>query len=189
MTASQPDYLPAVLEQIRDADDATARALLERAARDHPHDPRPLLLIAGGLANSGAVDAAEAAYILALQRAPDFAIARFQLGLLQLTGGRPGAAFATWGPLDALEHTDPFRLFKRAFEALVADRLDEARRLFAEGIARNTANDPLNRDMHIVLDRITKLGASPSGATSEPPATAGQGGAKHFLISAYSEKS
>lgn len=190
MTASPPDYLPPLLDRLRAVDDATARALLEQAARDHPRDPRPLVLMAGGLASSGEMDGAEGAYTLALQRAPDFGIARFQLGLLQLTGGRPAAAFATWGPLEALEEGHPLRLFKRAFEALTGDRFDEARSLFAQGISHNTTNEPLNRDMQRVIDRIAELRSSPPGAPPAAPSSSTEGGgAGHFLVSTYTGKS
>lgn len=190
MTTPPPDYFPALLQQLQQADDATARALLEQAASEHPRDPRPLLLMAGGLASSGNYDAAEGAYTLALQRAPDFALARFQLGLLQLTGARPGAAFATWAPLERLPDADPLRLFKRAFEALAADRVDEARDLFAKGIDENKANEPLNRDMRMVIERIEKLRSPPGDApgTPGPTATSEPGGASHFLVSTYSGK-
>ena len=86
-------------------------------------------------------DLAEASYIWALQRAPQSALARFQLGLLQLRSARPAAAFATWAPLETLGDGHPLLLFKRGFEALALDRFPEARRWLLAGIGANASDE------------------------------------------------
>lgn len=111
-------------------------------------------------------DLAEASYIWALQRAPQSALARFQLGLLQLRSARPAAAFATWAPLETLGDGHPLLLFKRGFEALALDRFPEARRWLLAGIGANASDESLNREVRMVLDRMTDLGAL---AGREPP--------------------
>jgi hypothetical protein len=186
MTAPQ-DYFPALLARISGPEAASARALLAQAAAEHPRDARPLLLLAAEHVHAKEIDLAEATYIAALQRAPDFAIARFQLGLLQLTSARPAAASATWAPLDALPPTEPLRLFKTGLELLAQDRFDEARRLLLEGIAQNRTNPALNRDMQLVITRIDQRDAA--GASPAAPAAAGAQDAAptsdHFLVSSY----
>jgi tetratricopeptide (TPR) repeat protein len=189
MTAPQKDYLPELLQAMQNLTRQDAINLLDQAARQYPADPRPVLLIAAELMHANQVDQAEGAYLVALQRAPDFAIARFQLGLLQLTSGRPAAAMATWSPLDQLDEKDPLRLFKRGLEAMAQDQFSEARRLLLEGMAQNTVNQPLNVDMQKVLDRIAGLGltdaAQPEGseAAGQSPEKPAEG--NHFLISSY----
>ena len=113
-----------------------------------------VLLLAAEAADRGDTDRAEALYATAVLAAPQFAIARFQLGLLQMTAGRTAVALLTWQPLDALPAEDPLRLFKQAFERLSADDLGGADALLERGIAANTTNVPLNDDMARLRQRI-----------------------------------
>jgi Flp pilus assembly protein TadD len=187
MSEKDRDHLPALLEQLGRSDPATARALLERAAREHPDDGRPLLLLAAQYMHAQEIDLAEATYMAALERAPDLAIARFQLGLLQFSSARPAVAQATWAPLDRLDPKEPLRLFKTGLELLGQDRFDEARRFIEAGLAENTTNPALNRDMQMVLDEMTRRnlgGETTSGANgdeAQPPLAERE----HFLISSY----
>lgn len=153
MTTNVQDYFPALLQRLQQ-DGSQAVELLEQAANQYPRDPRPFLLLAAEFMHQRQVDRAEACYIFALHRAPEFAIARFQLGLLQLTSARPAAAIATWAPLEVLPDGEPLKLFKRGLEAMAQDRFEEARQLLEAGIAANTVNEPLNRDMRMVIERI-----------------------------------
>lgn len=187
MAQQSRDHLPDLLQRLREhqGDGAAARQLLEQAVQEHPGDPRLYLLLGAERVHGKDVDGAEAAYIAALQLAPDFAIARFQLGLLQLTSGRPAAAFSTWAPLEALGERDPLRLFKQGLEHMARDQFDEARRLLEEGIAENRENPPLNRDMQMVLERIAAVQGQPPAGQAEEAAPA----ADHFLVSAYRKTS
>ncbi|GAB7541624.1 hypothetical protein [Cupriavidus sp. 8B] len=190
------DYLFPLMQQLQHCDAASARRLLEQAASLHPADPRPLLLLAARHIQDQEPDRAEAAYIAALQAAPDYAIARFQLGLLQFTSSRPSAALATWAPLDKLEEAHPLRLFKMAFESLQNDQFDQACHWLREGIKFNTDNPPLNQDMQLLISRIegTVAAARDSRAERQSDTTpyAEQAIAAtnaeseaHFLLSTY----
>ncbi|MGC3998599.1 MAG: hypothetical protein QM767_14510 [Anaeromyxobacter sp.] len=185
MNETNTDYFPALMQRIQAG--APAQQLLAQAADEYPRDPRPLLLLAAEFMHEGQVDRAEAAYVFALHRAPDFAIARFQLGLLQWTSGRPAAAIATWAPLDALDPAEPLRLFKQGLTALAQDQFEDARRWILEGIAHNSVNLPLNRDMQMVLDRMASAGLGAGAPPAQPPAAAppAEGGQEHVLISGY----
>ncbi len=201
MTNEAPDYFPALLEEIQDLDGPPEWDLLERAATEHPHDPRPLAFLGASLTNAGLVDVAEAAYLTALQRAPGFALARFQLGLLQFTSGRPATGVATWGPLEALGEGDPLCLFKRGMEALALERFEEARRWLLAGKAANTTNEALNRDMQMIIDRMVAANLLAAGGATEsdaqPPAaspaaapeSAPAAGSEHYLVSSYGQRS
>lgn len=182
------DHLPEVLKRLQGAAGASALRLLQEAVQAHPDDPRLLLLLAAELVHAQEIDRAEAAYTAALQLAPDFAIARFQLGLLQFTSARPAVAMATWAPLEALGEDHPLRLFKNGLELLGQDRFAEARQWLERGIAKNAENPALNRDMRMVLDRMATLAPEgrPPGAAEPPDPGDGQG---HVLISSYRKDS
>jgi Flp pilus assembly protein TadD len=188
VTQTPADPFQDVLARLRGASRHEALVLLGDAADQYPRDPRPLLLLAAEFAHGKDLDRAEAAYLGALQRAPDFAIARFQLGLLQLTSGRPAAAQATWAPLDALAADDPLRLFKQGLEALSQDRFAAAREHILQGISRNTANPPLNRDMQKVLDRMTQAGVIDARDPGAGRAAVAPEAGGHVLVSNYGRK-
>jgi tetratricopeptide (TPR) repeat protein len=148
---------------------------------------RSLLLAAAGYAQIQQYDRAEAAYILALEQQPELAIARFQLGLLQLTTGRPAVAATTWRALGLLDDRNPLKLFKQGLEHLARDEFDAAIARLAEGIAHNPDNAPLNHDMELVIERIRSAtpGRPPSGAPREARTEAVE--TTHFLLSAYKD--
>lgn len=177
------DYLPTLLHHLNGLGAAQATDLLATAADQHPSDPRPLLLLGAELAQDGQFDRAEAAYTLAIQRAPEFWIARFQLGLLQFSGARPAVASVTWAPLDALPDTHALRLFKLGLEQLAQDHYTEAVELLRAGIAKNNDNQPLNSDMLMLINKLIEQGLVNEAATTEP--VAAEPAAEHFLFSAY----
>lgn len=181
MSPPSTDYFPPLLARLRElqGNGDASRQLLEQAAQEHAGDPRVLLLLGAERVHASDVDGAEAAYIAALQVAPGLHIARFQLGLLQLTGARPAAALSTWAPLQALDQEHPLRLFASGLACLARDEHAEARRLLELGIARNRENEPLNRDMRMVLERMAGLGAGGDGEAAADPAGA------HYLVSNY----
>jgi tetratricopeptide (TPR) repeat protein len=150
-----------------------------------PPETRALLLQAGALAQAQDYDRAEATYIAVLEQAPDWDIARFQLGLLQFTGGRPTVAATTWRALDRLDDGHPLKLFKAGFEYLARDAFAAAIDAFERGIALNTENMPLNRDIAMVIDRIrqTVPTAVPPSERTDGDTTATP--ADHFLVSNY----
>jgi tetratricopeptide (TPR) repeat protein len=181
------DYMPQLLQTLQAPGLAPADAvrLLADAADAHPADARPLLLLAAEFMQQGDADRAEAVYTTAVQRAPGFAIARFQLGLLQFTSGRPVMALSTWAALDELPEGDCLRLFKQAFEHLARDEFDDARALILRGMAANTTNAPLNRDMQMLLDRIAPASVpAPASHDKDKPAEE----EAHFLLSAYQNR-
>jgi tetratricopeptide (TPR) repeat protein len=176
------DYFPDLMSRLARAPVDALPELLGAIA-EHPRDARPWLLLAAEHAGAGRIDDAEAAYISALQLAPRFAIARFQLGLLQLSAGRPAAARATWEPLRQLDQHDPLRLFAQGLEYLAEDNFDAAAHWIRQGMAHNTDNPMLTQDMQKVLDRIRQLpNEADSGDTAEEASGA------HFLVSAYGNR-
>lgn len=175
------DYLPEILQRLSSATAEVSMETLASALQKYPGDPRLWLLIAGEHAQSSRWDAAEAAYITAIQINPGFAIARFQLGLLQLTSGRPTAAFATWQPLEGLQENHYLRLFKQGLEFLAQDSFEQAKQRLQAGIDSNQENPALNIDMQRMLTEITKLENPENG----PPSNSDTPADEHVLISNY----
>lgn len=151
-------------------------ALLKRYARD-----ARLHFMAGSvLAGLERYAEARAAMQVAVDIAPEYVLARFQLGFLALTSGDPSGANAIWHPLLNLPVDDPFRLFVQGLNAMVANDFNEALRLIQAGIERNRALAPLNQNMALLVREMqTKLVAD------KEPATDSQA---HFLLKQYSFK-
>jgi tetratricopeptide (TPR) repeat protein len=119
------------------------------------HEPAAtdFLLAGADHAHAGRLQEAENAFAAAVLQDPQLHIARFQLGLLQWTMGRTGAALVTWQPLVALPAGTDVAHFARALSLWVASDLPGAAAQFREGLAC-CANEPLAQDMQKLLDTV-----------------------------------
>lgn len=182
---------PELQDLLQRALDATGRgaldeseALCQQAIALAPGAPMPHYLRATNFADAGHYELAEACYTACLNRAPDFAIARFQLGLMQVTSGRPALGQATWELLLTLPDDDALKLFAQGFMLLLAEQWEPARAAFNRGIERNTVNAPLNDDMRGVLERMALARAQFADATDDAQDASGA----HFLLGAYRQQ-
>lgn len=142
----------------------TVQAALAKAddlLKSYPRDARLHFLRGSILVGAGKPIEAYSALSRAVDIAPDFAIARFQLGFFQLTSGEANNALATWGPLEQLEDGHYLRLFVEGLRHLIADDFDMAFQLLGRGMKANTENPPLNRDMQLLIDRCRDVGRIP----------------------------
>lgn len=172
-------------------DTESAIRLWSEACRCHPPAATPHLLLGAEFAQCGRIEDAEAAFANAVLLSPTLLIARFQLGLLQYTGGRVGIALLTWQPILDADGAGALSLFVQGFAALARDDFAAALAAFEAGIERNTDNAPLNRDIHMVIARVRELAstARPGQADVMLPhagATAGEGG-EHILLANYQQ--
>ncbi|MFZ6721370.1 tetratricopeptide repeat protein [Undibacterium sp. Ji49W] len=180
-----------IVKDINSLDSDTIIKKLQEAAIDFPTDPRPLILLAGEYSQIGATDKAEGAFITALQRSPDYAIARFMLGLLQFTSGRSATAIATWSELSKLPDGNELSLFKRGMEFLAVDNFVESAKLLQSGIKANTSNPSLNNDMQRLLNKVLEqISLSPLPVSTPPLAIDSsmvemEATAQHILLSNY----
>lgn len=179
------DHFPTTLESLNGLSSEDAITKLIEQISLHPTDARLFLLLGAENAAFGNTDAAEGAFICALNRAPNFSIARFQLGLLQFSNQRVASAFATWEVLDALAENDPLRVFKAAIEAYSMRDYSLALGLFAKGIDLNTSNIPLNKDMQQFVDEIQNLLTESRDKDEVDEEKAEQETTAHFFMSAY----
>jgi hypothetical protein len=134
-----------------------------------------LLLQGAEHAQARRLQEAENAFAAAVLADPRLHIARFQLGLLQWSAGRTGAALVTWQPLTDMPAGVDLGHFTRAFALWLALKLPEAAAEFREGIAC-TGNAPLAQDMQKLLDAVS--GQLATGQQADPQA-------QHVLLANY----
>ena len=163
------------------SDSEASIGFLKRAIALDDALAEPHYLLGAEYAGKGLYDLAVAEMEAALSRKPELAVARFQLGLLFLTLARVQDAASTWGLLDVLQPDHPLYLFKTGLIHMIREDFGQATSFLREGIARNTENPALNRDMQLVIDRIALARAQAAGA-ADPGADA-----RHVLVSSYSK--
>lgn len=157
--------LEKVAAEARRDDEAGLRALAA-LIQVYPLDPRLHFLQGSLLAGLQRYDEARRAMGRSVEIAPDFALARYQLGFLDLTSGRPLDAIAVWQPLGALPEDAPLRLFAEGLSHMAADRFADAARLLQEGMRANVEHPLINGDIQLILDEIRPL-AQPGTADAE----------------------
>lgn len=147
------DRLAAVVAQLRD-DDEGGLATMASLLQNWPLDPQLHFLKGSVLAGLQRYDEGRAAMARAIEIAPDFALARFQLGFLDLTSGRAIDAMGVWQKLGDLAEDAPLRVLAEGLANLAADNFAEAARLIKMGMALNVENSLINADMQLILDEI-----------------------------------
>ena len=157
----------------------SAMALFQRASEADPASALPHFLLASEQASAGDFARAELAFAKALLLAPDFALARYQLGLLQFSSARAPVALLTWQPLFALPEEEALLHFVRGFSALAQEGPGESLAHFRRGLACTPANPALCADILQVVEAVERLAAGTPPASEEAPAS-------HVLLSAYS---
>lgn len=163
------NVLRALVEAMQTAPDDQVEKI-DALIAQHAEDARLHFLRGSVLASAGRYIEAHQSLKRAVALAPDFAIARFQLGFFQLTSGETSEALDTWGRLDALPDGHYLRRFVDGLRCLVRDDFSGAIENLREGIALNMENPPLNRDMQLIIDRAAPLAAqsgSDDNASSE----------------------
>lgn len=145
--------MEALIQALSGGDDVEP---IDAALRACPADPRLHFLRGSVLAGSRLYPEARAAMTRAVELAPDYLIARFQLGFLEFTSGDADAAAQTWGPLQALPADHPLRQFAEGLMRLPADDIDGAVTALRQGIEVNEENPALNRDMQLLIEELLK---------------------------------
>jgi len=155
-----PDDRLAEAVELVGSDDSAGLAHVAALLDDHPHDPRLHFLYGSLLAGAGRFEEARVAMGRAVEIAPDYAIARFQLSLLELSSGDAAAACATLDPLAEDEAEAALPLFARGLQSLGRDELGAARALLRRGIAVNREHPLVSRDMELIIARIDETAAA-----------------------------
>lgn len=142
-------------EALDDASDPIER--IDEVLQSFPEDARLHFLRGSLLITRDRPIEAHQSLSRAVALAPDFAIARFQFGLFQLTSGEANKALETWGPLDRLAQDHYLRRFADGLRSLIRDEFADAVAMLREGILLNQENMPLNRDMQMLIDKCEPL--------------------------------
>lgn len=141
LQASNEDDLPAV----------------DTLLRQYPEDPRLHFMRGSILAGRSRPIEAHAAMVRAVEIAPGYRIARYQLGFFEMTSGEPERALSTWGPLLAGPADDYLRVFVEGMTHLIRDEFKQAIVQFERGISLNSENMPLNGDIRLLMTEVRKL--------------------------------
>jgi tetratricopeptide (TPR) repeat protein len=150
-----------------EADGGEAGHALDRLAAKYPDDPRIQFMKGSLLAGSGRSIEAHRALARAVELAPDYGLARYQLGFFELTSGEPQKALGTWAPLLAEPADSCLRKFVEGMTHLIRDEFASAIALFEEGVALNTDNEPMNNDIRLLIAECRKLQRSSAVGGSE----------------------
>lgn len=148
------------------SDEKTGLEKLNRLLVSYPDDARLHFLQGSFTAGNKDFAAAAVAMRRAVALAPDFLLARFQLGFLLLTSGEGHAAQEAWGPLNGLEKQHYLRMFVQGLTHLIHDRFDDAVAMLRQGIASNVENTPLDADMEMIIAEIKAGRTADSRAAS-----------------------
>lgn len=151
------DRLQAVVALASGSDNA-ALAEAEVLLAQFGGDPRLHFLKGSLLAASGNYEAAQTSMRDAVDIAPDFVLARYQLGFLLLSSGKAHAAQEAWGPLHGLPKDHYLKLFVTGLTHLIHDQFADARGWLEQGIAANVENPPMNNDIRLILAEIATKG-------------------------------
>jgi len=154
MTMLCPDDELQDLMAAMQSDDRDELARADRLIAAYGDDPRLHFLRGSMLAGIGRPIEALSSLRRAVELAPDFAIARFQLGFFQLTSGEAADALSTWGPIALLPEGHYLRFFVGGLTHLIRDEFDDAIARLQEGIAANEENPALNGDMQLIIDQV-----------------------------------
>jgi tetratricopeptide (TPR) repeat protein len=149
------------------SDQADELQRADELLEEFPDDPRLHFLRGSMLASIGRLIEAMPALKKAVELAPDFLIARFQLGFFQLTSGEAANALSTWGPLALLPESHYLRMFVAGLTHLIRDEFAQAVEQLRAGIAANDENLPLNNDMQLIVNQTTALMASNASAEED----------------------
>ena len=148
------------------ASDSGDLAAVDAMLKRFPKDPRLHFMRGSILAGRKKPIEAHASLAKAVDLAPDFHIARYQLGFFELTSGEADRALSTWGPLLRLPETIYLRKFVEGLTHLVRDEFEAAIAGMREGIALNQENEPLNNDIRLLIaesEKAMKKGTAPAG--------------------------
>jgi tetratricopeptide (TPR) repeat protein len=182
MDESCPDILLAEAIALAGNDDAAGRERVAALLGDYSSDPRLHFLSGSLLAAEGRYEEARMAMRRSVALAPDYEIARFQLGLLELSSGDAAAADLTLEPLAAGQSEAALPLFARGLRHLARDELAAAADLLRQGIARNRDHPLVSRDMALIIARIEEGGTGRDEGGESVSAA-------HLLLQEYAAKS
>lgn len=169
------ELLRIALDAINQDRHADAVSMLKTVLERDPKHVFGTYLLAAEHAQLGMMDRAEEGFRKTVQMAPDFPIARFQLGQMCLVKGNPSEAKAILAPLANLPAGQALSCYAKGLIAAADEDAGEAIRQLQVGLACAQDIPALALDMRRVLDNLLALGDAnpmPMSAASPPPSGA-----------------
>ncbi|NHZ80748.1 hypothetical protein F2P44_15915 [Massilia sp. CCM 8695] len=171
-TLDQSELIHLALEADRLGNSGASLTYLKEAVTRPDATAPAHLLLGAGYAQLQMYDRAAAEMESALAVDPSFAIARFQLGLLQLTSGDAERAMNTLLPLQELGEQHALGQFGRGLIHLMRNEFGPTLACMAQGMLLNTDNPALNADMQQIVDKVNAL--PPDALAAAQPAPTGE---------------
>ncbi|WP_333677822.1 tetratricopeptide repeat protein [Dyella sp.] len=134
--------------------DSQALAAIDEAIAQWPSDTRLHLLRGAIFGHLARFDEARHALSRAVALDPDFAMARFMLGQLEIQSGHPTDALVVLQPLAEHGQDDAIRLFAAGLIDLLQNRLSTAAKFLRAGLNASPAYPALEPYIHSVLNGI-----------------------------------
>lgn len=175
------ELLRTALDAINNARNAEALSLLKTLIERDPGNAFGHYLLAAEHMQLGMVDRAEEGFRKVVQLAPDFPIARFQLGQLYLVKGDGTSATSMLAPLAALPAGTALSNYAKGLIAAAADDAVAAIEGLRTGLACEQDIPALAADMQRLL---ANLESSLAGALA-PDAGLGLGNPPSLYLSGY----
>ena len=167
MTLCDDTEIGALVEAIQN-DGQNDLNKVDALLRRFPDDPRLHFMRGSILAGRQQALEAHSALAKAVSLAPDFHIARYQLGFFELTSGEADNALSTWGPLLRLPEDHYLRHFVEGLTHLIRDEFPDAIARMNSGMALNQENQPLNNDIRLLVAECEKLARNGGGSVTDP---------------------
>lgn len=140
--------------QLIQEDDGVGLSQIDRLLSIYSQDARLHFLKGSVLAGIQRYAEGRLAMSNAIRIAPEYELARFQLGFLELTSGLAADAANTWQPFFELPESSAFRLLAAGLNCLTRDDFVECDKLLRIGMAANSEHPLINGDMQLILDEI-----------------------------------
>ena len=147
-------------------DEESEVAKLRRAVVHDPGNANLRYLLGAEMAQAKDYEGAVLELSAALALNPTLDMARFQLGLLQLTLGQVEQMKIVLAPFEDAADDAPLKHFKRGLEALVIDDFTTCLTSLRRGIELNHENEALNHDMSLVASKVAAIVAEATAQQS-----------------------
>lgn len=185
MNEPYSEALQSGLAAMERQDIGVAEIQLRAAVAMRPESHQAHYLLGATLAQAGRAIDAENSFLACLGVAPDFGIARFQLGLLQIVGSRLDHGCATLRPLTILSDGNYLKWFAQGLIELVRGDQSAAVQSLEQGLALNQQIPALNHDVRGILSRVQAAVGSSTKPAGGAAAAEDSSSSPHFLIAGY----
>lgn len=149
------DEITTLVTRLQEGEDDVQ--VIDEYLTSYPADPRLHFMKGSILASIQKHIEAYESLKHAVKIAPEYHLARYQLGFFELTSGEADQALSTWGPLLRLPRDVYLRQFVEGLTALIRDEFDIAIERFEQGMALNEENAPMNNDIGLLVEKTKSL--------------------------------